>query len=94
MPFWKEPRWGWLLHLAVSVGPLLINLAVAYITDPSNPLGLNPTVLGLVVTLGNVILSQIRNAGQVTATVLQPAATLEANAPDLAAGTTVIIQKS
>ena len=94
MPWYKSPQWGWLLHLAVSVAPILINLAVAYITDPSNPLGLRADVLGLVITLGNVLLSQIRNAGQVTATVLRDTPTLEDTAPNLAPGDVVIVPKS
>lgn len=69
MPWYKSPQWGWALHLGVSIAPILINMAVAFATDPSNPLGLNPTVLALIVTLANVLLSQLRNAGQTVVTL-------------------------
>lgn len=90
MPFWKRPEYGWLIHLIVSIAPVLINIAIAYIQDPSNPLGLNPSILGLVITALNVILSQLRNAGQTVVTTTESTTTL-GSAPNIPSGTTLII---
>lgn len=88
MNWWKRPEAGVWLHLAVSIAPILINIFIAFITDPSNPLGLNASVLALVVTLANVLLSQLRNNGQHVTTVERHTNTT--SGPDLAAGSTIV----
>lgn len=90
MPWFREPKWGAWLHLAVSVAPILLNILIAYIADPSNPLGLRADVLAGVVTLLNVLLSQLRNHGQTTAILVDPART-GIGTPDLAAGDSIIV---
>lgn len=66
MSWVQRPENGWILHLLVTLLTATIGAGIGFIADPSNPLNLSAPAIAALATIGNAVLSAIRNAGMKT----------------------------